>query len=239
MTGVQTCALPILRELFNEEATSFSELDNTTEGKLVKQKINALNTQICNQEKIEWVFREKVQDLYMIEGINEYECPNGYILTIVPDAYPNPLYYNPNWKFLPKSSGRPIQYWIYGDKIKVFPTPNADNDGFLFKVYYLTNNFAVDSDGFEKSELENETDETLIPNEYRDLLVYGVCKDWKRVKGDALTEFYADKYKEIYRNMLSNSERTNDNPSGLDILGEGLSMKEARLATFYNPRAGK
>lgn len=239
MTNYFELCNKVLRELFNEEASSFSDLDDTTEGKLVKQKINSLNTQICNQEKVEWVFREKTKDLYMVEGQKEYDCPKGYILTIVPDAYPSPLLYNPNWRYLPKSTGRPIQYWVYGDKINVFPIPNASNDGFLFHVYYLTSNCAIDIDGYEVETMTAETDETIIPEEYRDLLVYGVCKDWKRTKGDSLTEFYTDKYKEIYKSMLSGSERTNDNPSGFDMWNRPLTITESSMAVFYNPRAGQ
>lgn len=228
----------VLRELFNEEASTFSDLDTTTEGKLVKQKLNLLNTQICIQEKDVWTFRQKMQYLYMIDGQQEYDAPNGYILSIRPTIYPSPLIYNPNWVYLPNSSGRPIQYWIYNDKINVFPTPNTANDGFELKVYYLTNNCAIDNNGVEKESLEDETDISIIPEEYRDVLVYGVCKDWKRSKGDQMSEFYRDKYNEIYRSMLSTCERTNDNPSGFDMMGRPLSITESSLSVFYNPRAG-
>lgn len=226
----------VLRELFQEEASSFSDLSDTTEGVLVKQRINDLNNQIILQEKKDWVFRERMQYLYTVDGQQEYDCPDGYIIGIRPTIYPAPLIYEPNWMSLPAGNGRPVRYWIYNDKINVFPTPSSENDGFEFKVYYLTNNCAIDVDGFEKSDLEDETDESIIPDKYRDLLVWGVCRDWKRSKGDPMVEHYDNKFKEVYRSLLSSSERTDDNPSGFDMLGNTPSVLQTSLDVFYNPR---
>lgn len=229
----------ILREMYYEEAVTFSELDNTTEGKKVKYKLNQILTEICIQEKDIWKFRERTKQLFLIEGISKYPMVNGFIEYIVPMAYPSPLQYNPNWKYLPRYSiGRPIQYRLYGDNIEMFPIPNGNSDGLEFEIKYLTNDCATDTDGFDKEQLELETDEPIIPNRYRDILVYGVCKDLRAGINDSKSLFFDKRYKDLYRSMLSTMVRTDDYPMGLDIMGKNPSITESSLAVFYNPRAG-
>lgn len=229
----------ILREMYYEEAETFVDLDDTTEGRKVKAKLNQILTEICINEKDIWVFRERTKLLYMISDENRYPLPNGYIEYIVPIKYPAPLLYNINWKYLPRTAkGRPIHYRIYDDKIEVWPTPNNDNDGFEFEVKYLTYDCAIDEDGIDKEVLVNETDEPIIPNRYRDILVYGVCKDLRAGINDPKSMFYDKRYKDLYRAMLSTLTRSDDYPTGNDIMGKVPSIQESSLSVFYNPRAG-
>jgi hypothetical protein len=164
---------------------------------------------------------------------------NGYIEYIVPMAYPAPLIYNPNWKYLPRTSqGRPIHYRIYNDNIELFPIPNEMNSGLEYEIKYLTNDCAIDSDGIDKESMTDATDEPIIPARYRDILVYGVCKDLRASLNDAKSLFFEKRYKELYRSMLSSLTRTSDFPAGLDIMGYQPSIQESSLSVFYNPRAG-
>ena len=47
-----------------------------------------------------------------------------------------------------------------------------------------------------------ETDEPIIPDTFRDILVYGVMKDWRGNAGDNQAIFYKRKYNEMYQNMM-------------------------------------
>jgi hypothetical protein len=229
----------ILREMYYEEADTFSDLENTIEGRRVKRKLNQINTEITVNEKNIWTFRERTSSMYMVNGINQYPIVNGYIEYIVPVKYPSPLYYNPNWKYLPRpSQGRPIYYRVYNEQIEVFPTPNSGNDGLEYEIKYLTYDCAKDSNGCDKAELVLTDDEPIIPERHRDILVYGVLKDLRASVNDAKSQFFEKRYKELYRAMLSDCNHTNDFPAGLDINTKIPSVQESMLTVFYNPRSG-
>ena len=228
----------ILREMYYEEVTSFDDLE-TTEGKKIKSKLNQILTQLVIGEKIVWTFREKSKPLYLISEQKTYPMINGHIESIVPVEYPAPLIYTPDWKYLPRNSqGRPIRYWIYADKLNLFPIPNAGNEGMEFTINYLTNDCAVDANGCSKEMMELTDDEPIIPNKYRDILVYGVCKDLRANINDTKSAFFEKRYKELYRTMLSTTARSEDYPNGFDIMGHTPSILESSLNVFYNPRSG-
>ena len=130
----------ILREMYYEEVSTFSDLADLTEGRKIKSKLNQILTEIVINEKTIWTFRERTKQLYLVGGQNKYPMVNGHIEYIVPMAYPAPLQYNPNWKYLPRlSQGRPIHYRIYNNNIELFPIPNQTNDGLEYEIKYLTN----------------------------------------------------------------------------------------------------
>lgn len=229
----------ILQEMYYEQALTFADLEDTMEGRRVKNKLNQILTQLVMNEKDIWTFREKTKSIYLIGDQQEYDLPNGFIEHIVPVAYPAPLIYTPDWKYLPMNShGRPIRYWIWNNKIVMFPIPNASNEGLEMKMRYLTNDCAVDDNGCLKEKLELETDEPIIPNQYRDILIYGVCKDLRASSNDAKSDFFAKRYKELYKQMLSSCNRSDDYPNGLDMMGREPSILRSYLDVFYNPRSG-
>lgn len=229
----------ILREMYYEEASAFEDLEDTIEGRRVKRKLNQINNEITLNEKDIWTFRERTTTLYLISGVNKYPMVNGYIEYIVPEKYPSPLLYNPNWKYLPRNSqGRPIYYRVYNEQIELFPVPNNNNAGLAHEIKYLTYNCAKDKDGLEKAEMEYGDDEPIIPDRYRDILVYAVCKDLRADVTDSKSLFFEKRYKELYRSMLSSFNHTSDFPAGLDINTKVPSLQESMLTVFYNPRAG-
>jgi hypothetical protein len=220
------------------QAQKFEDLDKTTEGRMVKKIINRNLRTICGGEQSIWKFREKVKNIYMVGGMSKYDMPNGFVLFVRPDDNTNriPLQLNQDWNYLPlTATGTPVQYWIYENKINVFPTPTKDMQGDKYKIHYLTNNFAIDNYGCEKDILRDETDEPIIPEEYRDLLVYGAAKDFRANRADAKAAFYDEKYKELYRNMLYNEVLTEDYIKGGSIARYPLSNLQAKLDAFYNP----
>lgn len=221
-------------------AKTMEDLD-TPEGRLIKQKINDILRELCCGEHDTWKFRERTKKIYMADGKKDYELPNGHILYIRPDDDTNrpPLIYSMDHKYLPlTTNGTPMYYWIYEDAIRLFPTPNASVEGDVYKIKYLTNSFAVDSNGNEKDILIDETDEPIIPEMYRSLLVYGVVRDFRASRNDPKSEFYRKKYISLYNKMLSNQRLTEDYFKGGKVLGYRPTSLGAKIASFRNPYIG-
>ena len=120
----------------------------------------------------------------------------------------------------------------------MFPTPNKSVDGDEYVIKYLTNKFAYDEEGCPKDILENATDEPIIPEMYRSLLVYAVVRDFRAEKGDPKSEFYRKKYIVLYNKMLSNQRLTEDYFKGGKVLGHRPTTLEAKIASFRNPYIG-
>lgn len=221
--------------------TSMDGLD-TPEGRLIKQKMNDVLRELCCGEHDTWKFRERVKKIYLSPGKREYPLPCGYINYIRPDDDTNrpPLIYSMDHKYLPLSSnGTPTYYWIDDDRIKLFPTPGESCDGDCYKIHYLTDKFVVDKDGCLKENLEEATDEPIIPEMYRSLLVYGVVRDFRASRNDSKSDFYRKKYISLYNKMLSNQRLTEDYFKGGKVLGYQHSPLEVKIMAFKNPYTGK
>lgn len=226
-----------LVEMFYEEPTTWEDT-YTTEGTKVKRLLNqALNT-IVMGENIPWKFREKFYYLVLAEGVKKYPMPNGYIISMRYAYAPIQLYYNQHYVRLPiNTKGQPICYWIYDDNIELFPIPNKTIAGETIITRYLTNDCAVDKYGIPKEFLECEDDEPIIPEKFRDILIYSVCKDFRRSANDATSVYYERKYREMYRAMLSDQKRSDDYPNGLDMSLDTPTLQEVLIDVFQNPRA--
>ena len=205
---------------------------NTPEGRLIKQKMNEVLRELCCGEHDTWKFREREQAFYTAEGIDKYPLPEGYIIYIRPDDETNrpPLIYNMEHKYLPLSTN--------GQPIRLFPTPGKGEDGVRYNIKYLTDKYAVDSDGCPKEIMTEATDEPIIPEGYRSLLVYGVVRDFRAELGDPKSEFYRRKYNALYSKMLSNQRLTEDYFKGGKVLGYRPTSLEAKIAAFRNPYVG-
>jgi len=214
---------------------------NTPEGRLIKQKMNEVLRELCCGEHDTWKFREREKAFYTADGVDKYDLPQGYIIYIRPDDATNrpPLIYNMEHKYLPMSTnGQPIYYWIYEGKIRLFPCPNKGEDGVRYNIKYLTDKYAVDENGCPKDIMTEATDEPIIPEGYRSLLVYGVVRDFRASLGDSKSEFYRRKYNALYAKMLSNQRLTEDYFKGGKVLGYRPTSLEAKIAAFRNPYVG-
>ena len=80
-----------------------------------------------------------------------------------------------------------------------------------------------------------EDDEPIIPERYRDILIYSVCRDFRRSLSDSASVFYERKYRELYRIMLSAEKLSNDYPDGLDIVPYVDSLQEVVMNVFQEP----
>ena len=84
--------------------------------------------------------------------------------------------------------------------------------------------------------MENATDEPIIPEEFRDILVYKVCADFRRSRTDSVSVYYLDKYKWRYKSMLYAQRMSQDYPQGFDIDPYPKSIQEVILDVWRNPR---
>lgn len=226
----------ILGEMYWEKVTDFSEL-TTTEGERVKTKLNQILQEIVISQEQAWTFRERSEDLMCVEGVACYDNVDGYIVDITPYKYPAPLTYVEDFKYMPlNAKGRPVRYWIWDNQIRLFPIPQKNDDGFTFRIRYYTNNICYDDMGNEKPLMTEPTDEPIIPDQYRDILVYGVCKDLRASLNDPKSMFFEQRYRDLYKRMLSECRRTTDFPNGLRI-DNPITTQKAFMDVFYNPRA--
>lgn len=214
---------------------------NTPEGRLIKQKMNEVLRELCCGEHDTWKFRERQKRFTASAGVKDYNLPDGYILYIRPEDNTNrpPLIYSMNYKYLPlTTNGTPVYYWIYENKIRLFPTPSDSQDGEEYVINYLTDKFAISKDGCLKDIMEEADDEPIIPEGYRSLLVYGVVRDFRASSNDPKSDFYRRKYNALYNKMLSNQRLTDDYFKGGKVLGYRPSTLEAKVASFRNPYIG-
>ena len=208
----------ILDELYYEQVENFEDLDQLTEGRRVKKELNRALVMICNNEHENWEFRDVTTPIITVEGQIEYQKPNGFIRFIKrPDTNLVLSYVEEN-KFYPEdTTGDPVQYWMDGERIRLFPIPSTT--GIQLDAHILTNDCAMDCNGITKPEMVCACDVPIIPNKHRNILVYRVCADWRANDGDAKSQYYDRKYREAYRAMKADCIQTEDYPSGLDIMG--------------------
>ena len=221
-------------------AKTMEDLD-TPEGRLIKQKMNEVLRELCCGEHDTWKFRERVAHIYASEGVQDYKRPDGHILFIRPSDDTNrpPLIYTMDeGRYLPlTSNGTPVYYWIYEDKIRLYPIPNKEQEGQDYVVKYLTDKYAYDNKGCLKDIMEEPDDEPIIPEGYRSLLVYGVVRDFRASSNDAKSDFYRRKYNALYNKMLSNQRLTDDYFKGGKVIGFKGSTLEDKISAFRNPYA--
>lgn len=228
----------VLIELFYERVDNFDELDNLTEGIKVKQDLNSALNMICNSEQGPFRFRKAEFDLSLVEGISNYEMPNGYIDYMRYKDTPIVLSYCENHQYLPFATGMPLQYWIdNGKEISLYPVPDCSQNNRLIKVEFYTNDFAKDKCGVYKPEMVYATDVPIIPNHHRDILKWKVCADWRGSLNDAKAAFYERRYKKAYTNLISDQKLSNDYPAGFNIMPDvSRSVDAAIKNAYFNPR---
>ena len=231
----------ILTELFYEKVEDFDELDNLTEGIKVKQDLNSALNIICNLDNRAYKFRKCDFDLSLVEGIKNYEMPNGYIDYMRYRDTPIVLTYCEDHQYLPLTYGMPVQYWVdNGKDISLYPIPDASQNGRIIKVEFYTNDFARDECGILKPEMECKNDVPIIPNHHRDILKWKVCADWRGSVNDAKAVFYERRFKQAYTNLIYDQKLTNDYPNGFEIMGNPYSnYQNSILKAFELPSTAK
>lgn len=181
-----------LIELNYREVTSWDGL-TLNDHKRLKEAVKRVNLQICAGD--DWPFLERMTEIRLLKGQKMfYNTVSGKINIFLVNG--QEYQYSPNYKAFLVDDGLPGKYTTYGEHIYLAP----HSESIICKILYNTDFSAVDENYEEKKYLENEKDESLIPEAFHEsLLVYGSClrlkgtpehskfKYWYSMFNDALT----------------------------------------------------
>ena len=185
-----------LVELNYKQVNTFSELTKN-EHKKLKNILNVLNTEICNSER--WNFLQRKTELVLPKNIGEIENTiDGKIEALIIDGVKFDFYEDFEQFFT--NSQPQNTYSLFNDRI-LLPIFNQDKK---IEVLYYTKNCAKNSDNIEKFAMENETDLSLIPENFAEpILVYGACMRLKGNPQHVRFSYWMSMYKEALANMRS------------------------------------
>lgn len=183
-----------LVELNYKQVNSFSELTKNEHEKL-KNIVNVINKEICLSEK--WNFLLRTTTLSLPKNTGQIKnTVQGKIATVMIDGKIF-KYYDNFEKFFTNSQPQGT-YTSFNDML-LFPIFNKNKE---IEIIYYTSNSATSKEGDEKTELEEESDKTLIPTVFAEpLLVYGACMRLKGNPQHVRFNYWYGMYKDALSNM--------------------------------------
>lgn len=183
-----------LIELNYKQVNSFSEFTKNEHEKL-KNIVNVINKEICLSEK--WNFLLRTTTLSLPKNTGQIKnTVQGKIATVMIDGKIF-KYYDNFEKFFTNSQPQGT-YTSFNDML-LFPIFNKNKE---IEIIYYTSNSATSKEGDEKTELEEETDKTLIPTVFAEpLLVYGACMRLKGNPQHVRFNYWYGMYKDALSNM--------------------------------------
>lgn len=183
-----------LYELNSRQINDFSEITKT-EHKRLLSAVNVVNKELCRIENWSFLLKKTTAEL---PAASELTNPvDGKILHIFID--------NDEYKFtddlkpfLENKKREFKRYSVLGDTLLF---PRFDEKKTLNIIYY-TNNCAIDEDGAEKEDLEEMSDQSMIPMPFAEqLLVYGACLRTKANPQYFKFSYWLSMYKEALLNL--------------------------------------
>lgn len=185
-----------LVELNFKQVSSFAELTKNDHKKL-KNILNIINSSICRFDN--WNFLIRNSELVIPSSENAVINPiNGKIISLVIDNQPYKYivdFENYITKPLPDKT-----FTAMGEKL-IFPKFKEDKTA---KITYYSRNTAIDINGQEKLTMENDNDQTLIPEPFAEpLLVYGACMRLKANPQHVKFSYWYSMYKEALAEIKS------------------------------------
>ena len=185
-----------LVELNYKSVPDFAELNKNDHKKLINI-LNILNNEICSSEK--WDFLQRKMNFVLPKNTAETEnIVEGGIEAVYIDGVKYD-YFADFEKFFMNSQPSGT-YSFYDDKI-LFPMFNQDKN---VMVLYYTNKYVNDSQGQEKSLLEDANDSSVIPDVFAEpLLVYGACMRLKGNPQHIRFSYWLSMYRDALANMRS------------------------------------
>lgn len=185
-----------LVELNYKQASTFAELIKN-DHKKIKNILNVLNTEICGSEK--WDFLQRRTQISLPKNTGEVEnTVDGRIETVIIDG--QRYDYHEDFEKFYTDSQPQNTYSLFNDKI-LFPIFDKNK---TVEILYYTKNCAKNSEGVEKSSMENGEDVTLIPENFAEpVLVYGTCMRLKGSPEHVRFSYWLSMYKDALANMRS------------------------------------
>lgn|SRR5574344_1562357 len=186
-----------LLELGYKKIVSFSDAVKHDHER-IKSALNRVNGEICRS--FNWPFLLKTTEISVNASCNEITSPiNGRIDSVLSGN--EFLKYVPDYKrFLSGNAGK-NEFTLFQDKL-IF-SPSDENK--IIKITYYTSDCAIDNCGVEKYFLEYETDKSLIPEHFDNiLLVYGACMRMKTNLEHPKARYWFAMYNDTLANLRSN-----------------------------------
>ncbi len=196
-----------LVELNYKQVNAFAELTKNDHKKL-KNILNIVNTDVCGSDRWNFLIRKQTITLPVQTGEID-NTVEGRIEAVIADGVKFDYYQDFETFFV---NAQPQNtYSLFNDKI-LFPVFNKDK---TIEILYYTKNCAVNSQGLEKLQMEEEEDSSLIPAPYVEpILVYGACMKLKGNPEHVRFSYWYSMYKEALSNLRSRvSPSIDDTPS--------------------------
>ena len=159
--------------------------------------INIINQEICAIEG--WNFLMRRTSLMLPKGVTEIDNDvNGRILYLFIDGKKHD--YCDDVESYMEGTQKAGSYSAFANRL-LLPKFNEDK---VIDIVYYTKNCVVDSEGMEKTELENATDSSLLPMPFvEQILVYGTCLRLKANPQYFKFPYWISMYKEALANLKS------------------------------------
>ncbi len=191
----------ILIEMNYHSVINFDELVKQDHLK-IKQILSRVNTEICTSYDWDFLLRHTTLDINA--GVSKIVNPIfGRIDSFAIDGVF--FRYQPNYKKLLYNESNSNVFSIFDNYILI---PKFDEDK-VANVTYYTNNSVIDSNGDEQSVFENETDISLLPLPYAEMvLVYGTCMKFKSNPNHVKFKYWFSMFNDALANLRSKSVKT-------------------------------
>lgn len=191
----------ILIEMNYRTVINFDELVKQDHLK-IKQILARVNTEICTSYDWDFLLREKT--LLIPPSTSKIVNPIfGRIDSLSIDG----VFYRfqPNYKKLLYNESQGYSFSVFDNYILL---PKFDEAKTAFVTYY-TDNSVVDSNGKEKPVFESESDVSLLPLPYSEMvLVYGTCMKFKGNPSHVKFKYWFSMFNEALANLRAKSVRT-------------------------------
>ena len=153
--------------MFDNDATSIDDFESA-----MRISINKALSYLWNLH--DWSFRVVKKNMTTRTGIAEYNMPDGNLMrkTIKGTQRYGVKYdgkflpYEPSYELLDEEEGTPESFYINGEKLCLYPTPDAV---YPIQLLYLKMNLGLSKDGEQLTELVEDTDYIDIPEKYETL----------------------------------------------------------------------
>ena len=191
-----------LIELNYTPVASFEELTKI-EHKRIMNIINRLNKEICNLND-KFQFRQMIKNVNLSPDKKEYST--GISGKIDKITGKNTVYeFVPDYTRFYLSTIPENSYGIYGEKFLFSPS----ND--KVKIFYSTNMFVKDAEDNLKTDFENETDVSIIPETFTEkLFVNGTAYNFKQDTSHPKYVHWRNEYDKALNELISASKKVSN-----------------------------
>ena len=218
-----------------EKPSSFSS--NESPYVEIKKYINDILEEVCS--KFYWSFKERIYNFGTFPNQREYELPSGMTsseilkdgVRIENTSAPLSFVFHNELDSMVQAGGKPYRYSVYANKLILDPTPNGV---YSLTIKYLTSNFAYNSEKTEeKARLENETDITILPDNFIKVIEWGTYSLYRQnYKPDNKYKLARDKYLEFLFDMQKHDRYSGDSDPTIKM-GKNLTPNQQLLNDFF------